>query len=271
MKITFGLVVYQEEAFIARCLDSIKEVADEIIVVHDGPCHDCTLEIAKRYTPLVFVGERLGGSDPHRIRILEQARNEWVFMIDADEILSSELQHFLMNLLPEQQPDVSAYAFLWPHWDGKKMVVGKNYKPVLFDRRRAWMVGLHNFSIQTTGHIRNEQIILEHRPKEKNFGWEVFQKKLNRRVVRDAKQFSLGFEALRKFHPELAPAAFEGWYRHFLAHPLRYAFWHGIKHFLGSYKNVYKDGWNGFVVSLQLGVYQCKLGVTLWNIKRTSQ
>ena len=30
--------------------ESIKGVADEIIVIHDGPCHDKTMKIAAEYT-----------------------------------------------------------------------------------------------------------------------------------------------------------------------------------------------------------------------------
>ena len=37
------LVVHNEEKLIGRCLESIKNLVDEIIVVHDGPCQDKTL------------------------------------------------------------------------------------------------------------------------------------------------------------------------------------------------------------------------------------
>ena len=44
------LVVYHEEKVIERCLKSLVGVVNEIIVIHDGPCLDKTMEIAKKYT-----------------------------------------------------------------------------------------------------------------------------------------------------------------------------------------------------------------------------
>jgi Glycosyltransferases involved in cell wall biogenesis len=59
-KISACIVVYNEEKVIKRCLDSIKNVVDEIILVHDGPCKDRTLEIAKRYTNKIFIRPHVG-------------------------------------------------------------------------------------------------------------------------------------------------------------------------------------------------------------------
>ena len=49
-KISANVVVYNEERNIKRCLDSVRDAVDEIILVNSGPCTDRTLEIAKRYT-----------------------------------------------------------------------------------------------------------------------------------------------------------------------------------------------------------------------------
>ena len=46
-KISACLVVRNEEKIIKKCLDSIKDVVDEIIIVHDGEYNDKTLKICK--------------------------------------------------------------------------------------------------------------------------------------------------------------------------------------------------------------------------------
>ena len=84
------LVVYNEEAVIERCLQSIKGQVDEIIVVHDGPCADKTLEIAKRYTDKIFVRDHAGVMEAHLVFAFQQAQSEWLFRIDADEFLDVE-------------------------------------------------------------------------------------------------------------------------------------------------------------------------------------
>ena len=53
-KISAFIVAYHEENLIERCLRSLVDVVDEIIVVHDGPCLDKTIKIAQKYTSKVF-------------------------------------------------------------------------------------------------------------------------------------------------------------------------------------------------------------------------
>jgi len=46
------LATYNEEANLAGCLDSIKDLADEVVIV-DGTSSDKTVEIAKKYNAIV--------------------------------------------------------------------------------------------------------------------------------------------------------------------------------------------------------------------------
>ena len=266
MKITFGLVVYNEEGLIKRCLESIKDVADEIIIVHDGSCSDKTLEIASQYTNNLFVRERLGGSEPHRIFILQKAKNDWVFMIDADEFLSDELKYFLNNR--GERVACGAISFKWPIWNGQVYATKSNYRPCLFNKKYCWAIGLHNFSIQTQGKVCRFNYILEHQPKESKIGMHLFSNKLKKRIDRDANRFLLGYGQLEKFNEELIPNKFKSWYARYLRFPFCYAFINFFVHFIGAYKSLYRDGIGGFKVSLQLGVYQFKLAIKIWNKKR---
>lgn len=266
MKITFGIVAYNEEERIRRCLDSIAQVADEIILVHDGSCDDQTLAIGKEYTDKVFIRDRLGGSDPHRLYILEQASNEWVFMIDADEFLSEPLKAFLAQLsVPEQ---CGAIAFKWPLWNGNVQVTKTNYRPCLFHKKKCWAIGLHNFSIQTNEDIARYDYVLEHRPKTQKVQLGLLSGGLKSRIERDAARFALGYERLEKYNEACIPPSFISWFHAYTAHPLFYAPVNLLKYFLGSYRHIYKDGWYGFILSLQLGLYQYKLAFALWKIKR---
>jgi glycosyltransferase involved in cell wall biosynthesis len=263
-KITFGLVVYHEEALLRRCLESIKDVADEIIVVHDGPCSDKTLAIAKEYTNKVIVGDRIGGSDPHRLLILKESSNDWVFMIDADEFLSVGLQSFLKNATLEA--NFGAYSFKWPLWNGSRYVTMTNYRACLFNKPKVWAIGLHNFSIQTAEPIKKIDLVLEHQPAISKVSFSRFSGQLKKRLERDANCFAKGFEALPKYNEALIPETFKQWFASYLAHPLRYAFTDGIKYFLGTLKNNWRDGYYGLVVSFQAGIYRCKLAYRIYKI-----
>ncbi len=264
--ITFGLVVYNEQDLIRRCLESIKKVADEIVLVHDGECADQTLAIAREYTDKIYVRARQGGSDPHRIFILKQAKNDWIFMIDADEFLSDGLKDFLKNATLE--PAFGAYAFKWPLWNGQRYVTVSNYRACLFNQPKVWAVGLHNFSIQTSAHIEKIDLILEHQPKQNKVGWQRFSGQFKTRIDRDARCFLQGFEALEKFNEALIPNSFRNWYGRYTNHPLFYSYFNFIFHLLGSLKNNWRDGFYGLLVSLQAAIYQYKLAHRINQLKK---
>lgn len=265
IKITFGLVVYNEQDLIRRCLESVKNVADEIIIVHDGDCADQTLVIAREYTDKIYVRPRQGGSDPHRIFILQQAKNDWVFMIDADEFLSDELKNFLKNATLE--PTFGAYAFKWPIWNGERYVTTTNYRACLFNRSKAWAVGLHNFSTQSAGPTQKLDIALEHRPKQNKVSFKRFSGQLKARLDRDAQCFLQGFEALEKYHAELIPVSFKNWYDRYMENPESYAYVNFIRYFLGTLKSNWRNGYYGFLVSFQAALYQYKLARRISQLK----
>lgn len=266
MKITFGLVIYNEEKLIRRALESIKDVAAEIIVVHDGDCSDRTLAIAREYTDQVYTRPHLGGSDPHRIFILNNAHYDWVFMIDADEFLSEELKQFLLHA--RLNPDFGAYAFKWPLWNGRRSVTTSNYRPCLFNRPKSWFLGLHNFSVQSLGHTEKLDYVLEHQPQENKISFGRFAGQWRVRVERDARQYLKGYQGLEKFNEALIPNSFIKWLERFLAHPRRYAYLNFGRHLIGSLKNTWRDGYYGLLVSLQAAWYQYKLARRVNELKQ---
>jgi len=265
-KITFGLVVYNEQDLIRRCLESVKDFADEIILVHDGDCTDKTLDITREYTEKIYVRPRQGGSDPHRIFIMQQAKNDWVFMIDADEFLSEGLKNFLKNATLNQI--FGAYSFKWPLWNGHRYVTLSNYRACLFNRPKVWAVGLHNFSIQTSAHIEKIDVILEHQPKQNKVGWQRFSGQFKTRIDRDARCFLQDFQVLEKFNEPLIPASFRDWYVRYTNQPLFYAYFNFIFYLLGSLKNNWRDGRYGLLVSLQAAIYQNKLALRIRQLKK---
>src|SRR5262245_33423434 len=92
------VVVRNEAAVIGRCLESLTQVVDEIVLVHDGPCQDDTLAIAAKARCRVFVAPAYGHCEHHLPFAYEHARGDWLLTIDADEFLSQGLRHGLRAL-----------------------------------------------------------------------------------------------------------------------------------------------------------------------------
>jgi len=111
-KISACLVVWNGEKLIRDCLDSIKGVVDDIVIVHDGPCRDRTLEICREYTKKVYVRPYVGEAEPHRPFTFSKANGDWILWIDQDERLTPRLQENIRKLT--ENKDVNAYSFLWP-------------------------------------------------------------------------------------------------------------------------------------------------------------
>ena len=163
-KITAFLIVYNEEEIIERALKSIKGVVDEILVIHDGPCKDNTLKIAKKYTKKIFTPPHEGRAALHLIFALKKAKNDWLFKLDADEVLSAELRKNLGKLTKNKK--VSAYTFKWLLWDGKKYAT-KNWphKKSMFRKSKCSFMQLPGWDEpRTKGRTVQTNYLLEHKP-----------------------------------------------------------------------------------------------------------
>lgn len=85
-KISACLIVRDEESNIQRCLDSIVEQVDEIIIVDTGSI-DNTVEICKKYTDKIYFKKWNNNFSEARNYSIEKSTGDWVFLIDADEEL----------------------------------------------------------------------------------------------------------------------------------------------------------------------------------------
>ena len=89
MKITVAIITLNEERNIGRCLESVKDVADEILVV-DSLSTDKTREICERYN-VRFVEQKFLGYIEQKNFALSLATHDYILSLDADEALSPEL------------------------------------------------------------------------------------------------------------------------------------------------------------------------------------
>ena len=162
------LVVYNEEKLIKRCLESLVDVVDEIILIHDGPCKDETLNIAKNYTNNIVIGNRKGMCEFHYIDALNMVQYEWVFRIDADEYLSKKLSGKLRSLI--QTDTVDAYSFIWRIWNGDKYITNNSpRKRCLFRLTNVYYIEFPHNEFQTFGKLENSNLVLDHKPLYNNY------------------------------------------------------------------------------------------------------
>ncbi len=89
-KLSVAVITYNEENNLGRCLDSVFDLADEIVVVDSGS-EDQTRAIANSFNAKVL--ERaFDGHIQQKNFALQQCQNDMVLSLDADEALSNKLK-----------------------------------------------------------------------------------------------------------------------------------------------------------------------------------
>tara|TARA_Y100000031_G_scaffold149585_1_gene187650 strand:- start:330 stop:1100 length:771 start_codon:yes stop_codon:yes gene_type:complete len=137
LPLSVSLISYNEESSIARTLNSIKDIASEIIVV-DSHSTDKTREIAESYGAKVFKEDWKGHID-QKNSALEKCTQEWIFSLDCDEVVSEELKNSIIEM--KKKPDAEGFfinrktyymgRFLKHVWqpDWKLRIVKKSTNP----------------------------------------------------------------------------------------------------------------------------------------------
>lgn len=145
MKITFCLITLNEETNLPRCLQSCRDLADELVVVDSGSS-DATLKIAAEFGARCVHQAWLGYVGQKNFA-LSLASHEWVFSLDADEELSPRLRDELLRLRAAGDPGDAISGYSMPRcvlYEGRWIRHGDWYPDRLtrlFRRSRARFAG----------------------------------------------------------------------------------------------------------------------------------
>ena len=91
------MIVKNEEKVLKRCLDSVKDIVDEIIIVDTGST-DKTKEIAKKYATKILDFKWVDDFSKARNYSFSQATKDYILWLDADDIITKENKKKIMNL-----------------------------------------------------------------------------------------------------------------------------------------------------------------------------
>ena len=135
MKLSVVLATRNEEENIARCLESVKDVADEIIIF-DEYSTDNTKKIAESLGAKVYL-------EPHhdifhitKQKAIDMAKGEWILQLDADEVVTPELAKELTSVIK-----------------GQSVVINDMKKQKLFERHQQLLEQIDGKLGKDTGEI----------------------------------------------------------------------------------------------------------------------
>ena len=162
------IITYNEEKYIGMCLDALRGVADEVVVV-DSYSTDRTREICEEHGCRVIL-HPFEGYVEQKNWAMQQARYDWILSLDGDEVLSETLKRSILAVKKDPAKDgyfmnrLNNYYGRWIHHSGEY----PDRKLRLADRRRARWAGLNphdNLTLikgSSTGHLKGDLLHYAH-------------------------------------------------------------------------------------------------------------
>lgn len=244
--ISVVVLTRNEEDNIGPCLQTLQW-ADEVLVL-DSFSDDGTTEIARRMGAEVYQ-RRFDNWAIQRNRGLELASKEWVFFVDADERVTTELAEEIRHAVEEPQ-----FAGWWV--PRKNYIFGKwirhagwlpDYQLRLLRRNRARydeQRGVHEL-VELDGEAGYLENLMIH------YNYQTIQQ------FRARQDRYTDYEARMMFD-----SGERARIRNFIAQPLRQFHWRYIA------LEGYKDGWRGLLLSLLMSYYEVVRYRKLWRLGR---
>lgn len=102
------LAVFNEEKNLEACLASVKDIAQEIVIV-DGSSTDKTVEIARRFGAKILVTDNPPIFHINKQKAIDMAKNEWILQLDADERVSPALVKEILKIISMSDEEIDSY------------------------------------------------------------------------------------------------------------------------------------------------------------------
>lgn len=148
MKSLLSVVVITKNAenLIGQCLNSVKGLADEIVVIDDYST-DKTVEITRKYGAKVYLHHE-NDFGKQKACGISKAKEDWILVLDSDEIVSEALKNEIKKTLEirnftlptgSQESEINGYNIPFQtHFLGKLLKYGgEDYKKLVLFKRNA--------------------------------------------------------------------------------------------------------------------------------------
>lgn len=166
ISVSLCMIVKNEEDVIASALESVRNIADEIIVIDTGSV-DRTKEIAYRYTDQIYDFEWIDDFSAARNYSFSKATMDYIMWLDADDIIREEDRKKLLRLKETLQPSVDIVMLKYnTAFDNDGNPVFSYFRERLLARKRnyQWVEPIHEVIIPY-GHVIYEDIAITHNKK----------------------------------------------------------------------------------------------------------
>ncbi len=243
--ISVTIITYNEEENIKRILENLQNFADEIVLVDSGST-DSTLEIAKKYKAKIFT-RKFDNFANQKNYALSKTTYDWVLSVDADEGIPMELQKEIKEAVKSNEYD----AYLIKR---RNFILGKELKYSRWSPDKHIWLWKKAFG-KWVGDVHEEVVVDGKIGELKNSKLHFSHKTLGEFIQSNILYSKLLAEYL---HKKGQKSSFFGMFKNaVLEFSVRYI-----------YKRGFLDGWEGFVLSYSMAIYQLMVGIKLWELEQ---
>lgn len=165
--ISLCMIVKNEESVLERCLSSVADVMDEIIIVDTGST-DRTKEIAKKFTDKVYDFEWVEDFSKARNYAYDLATMDYQMWLDADDIMLPEEKEKLRALKNELSEDVDMVVMKYNtnfDKDGKPILTSNRERLTKRSKNFRWQEPVHE-CIPLTANYLQADITITHQKED---------------------------------------------------------------------------------------------------------
>jgi glycosyltransferase involved in cell wall biosynthesis len=124
MNLSIAVITFNEERIIEKMLNSVKDLADEIVIV-DSFSTDRTAEICRKFSNVKFLQKNFEGYGSQKNFALQQCSGNWILFLDADEIPDAAALKSIKEIAGKQESDFKVYTIEFSnHFLGKELKYG---------------------------------------------------------------------------------------------------------------------------------------------------
>ena len=170
------LIVKDEEEFLPRCLDSVKDYVDELIIVDTGST-DSTVEIARRYGAKVYHHPWENSFSKARNYSIKYATCDWIMWLDADEEVDKDDAHKLKEVIKDNDVNVICLP-RFSRFDGGKSLAVANVANIFRNNIGIHFEGIVHNTLNYSGPVKSVNIKAYHH------GFNQDEEQMERKFIR---------------------------------------------------------------------------------------
>ncbi|MGN4127319.1 glycosyltransferase [Lysinibacillus sphaericus] len=163
--ISLCMIVKNEEEVIGRCLESVKDLVDEINIVDTGST-DNTKQVVEQFTDRIFDFKWIHHFAAARNYSFQQATKEFILWLDADDVFTEEDQKkfkALKDSFPTDSDAISMNYNLSFDDEGNVSSLLRRYRLVRREKQFQWIGAVHEY-LEVSGTLHDSDVAVSHLP-----------------------------------------------------------------------------------------------------------